>query len=300
MRDRFVETAAALLEQSAEIAIVLAEISVSQFRNRAEVRRNQERLINVGIREQLLIGVAAGLAKEGLRPIVHTYAPFLVERAFEQVKLDFVHQGLGGVLVSVGASVDAAAAGRTHQAPEDVALISTLPDWTIFVPGHADEAEILLRRAAHMTGPVYMRLSEQTNAEATEITPTGWTLLQRGDPEGPTVIAVGPMLGPVRAALASLDAGASATLIYTTRPMPVDRETLRAAPGSADVVLVEPYLAGTGLAELACTLSNAPRRYLALGFPKEERRHYGTAAEHIAAAGLDAAGIAESLNRFLG
>ena len=69
-----------------------------------------------------MVSVGGGLALAGLRPIVHTYAPFLVERAFEQVKLDLGHQGARAVLVSIGASYDAARGGRTHQAPEDVAL----------------------------------------------------------------------------------------------------------------------------------------------------------------------------------
>jgi transketolase len=94
-----------------------------------------EALLNVGIREQLMISVAGGLALAGMRPIVHSYASFLVERAFEQVKLDLAHQDAHAVLVSIGASYDAARAGRTHQAPEDVALIDTVPGFSVLVPG---------------------------------------------------------------------------------------------------------------------------------------------------------------------
>ena len=95
---------------------------------------------------QAQIGVAGGLALEGFKPIVTGYAPFLVERTFEQVKLDFDHQGTSAILASVGGSWDASSSGRTHQAPEDVALMASLQSWAVHVPGHPDELEAILRK----------------------------------------------------------------------------------------------------------------------------------------------------------
>src|SRR5215471_3966127 len=154
MRERFATTATELLDTDPRLALVLADISTAQFAPAA--RRHPDRVINVGIREQLLISVAGGLSLAGMRPVAHTFASFLVERPFEQIKLDLVHQGAGAVLVSSGASYDYASSGRTHQSPGDVALLDTLPGWTVHVPGHPDEAERMLRDAAIGNGLVYL------------------------------------------------------------------------------------------------------------------------------------------------
>src|SRR2546423_14881623 len=124
-------------------------------------RAHPERVINVGIREQLLVGVAAGLAMTGFRPIVHSYAPFVVERPFEMLKLDLGHNDVGAIVVSVGASYDGAAYGRTHQTPEDVALLSALPGWRGSVPGPSPQSEPPLPAAAPTAKRVYPRPSDQ-------------------------------------------------------------------------------------------------------------------------------------------
>ena len=294
MRDRFINVSGELLDERPDLAVVLADIGFSYFAQADVVRRHPRRVLNVGIREQLLVGFAAGLAMEGLRPIVHTYAPFLVERPFEQIKLDFGHQGLGGVFVSVGASYDAAAAGRTHHAPEDVALMSTLPGWSIHVPGHPDEAEEVLRSAAAGTGLDYIRLGSAANPEAVACS-SRLTPVRRGSDRAVTVVAVGPTLAPVLEATADLDA----TVLYATTVRPFDGETLRANLTAPVVVLVEPYLAGTSSAEVTSALGDVPHRLLTLGVARAERRRYGSRSEHDQAHGLDAAGIRRSVIGFL-
>src|SRR5260221_3450941 len=134
MRERFARVAAELLDTDPRVAVLLADITADAFE--AARSRHPDRVVNVGIREQLLISVAGGMALAGMRPIAHTFASFLVERPFEQIKLDLNHQGAGAILVSSGASFDYAAAGRTHQSPGDVALLGTLPGWIVHVPGH--------------------------------------------------------------------------------------------------------------------------------------------------------------------
>jgi transketolase len=292
MRERFVETSIKLLESDPKVVLVLAEISVSAFNNLDLGKGVRDRIINVGIREQLMVGVAAGLAKEGFLPIVHTYAPFLVERAYEQLKLDFSHQGVRGVFVSIGASYDAASSGRTHQAPADVALIRTLPDWNIFVPGHPDEAEASMRQAILSNQCSYIRLSEETNKIA-DIEAIQNTSIQKESSSQVVVIAVGPVLDPVLSAVEGLNV----TVLYAPAVHTIGGEALRQS-GAKKVVLVEPYIAGTSAAAVSDALSDRPHRLLSLGVKDLEKRQYGTPKEHAASHELDEAGLQKSIGAF--
>ena len=286
MRARFYELATEALEEHNRVAVVLAAIGATEI-------PEHPRRFDVGIREQLMIGVAAGLAQEGLRPVAHSYAPFLVERPFEQIKLDLAHQNAGAVLVSTGASYDAAPEGRTHQAPGDVALLATVPGFAIHVPGHPDEAEQLLRREFARDGRAYIRLSGEANADALPVEQLA--IVRTAEPGAPFVLAVGPALGEVLAATADL----AVAVAYASTVAPFPAAALRAAVTGADVAIVEPYLAGTSAAALAEALRDRPHRLLALGVPPVELRRYGTPADHRRAHGLDAAGIRRSLEEFL-
>lgn len=204
---------------------MLADISDSLF---APARaRHPHRVVNVGIREQLMVSVAGGIA----------------------------HQDVGAVLVSIGGSYDAAAEGRTHQAPGDER--------------------------------VYVRLSDRSNERAHAPAGGRLALLRRGS--GATVVAVGPLLDRVLAATEGLDV----TVLYAATVRPFDAETLRSVLAAPDVVLVEPYLAGTSVPRVAAALVDLPYRVLGLGVGRPELRRYGAASDHDAAHGLDVQGLRE-------
>jgi transketolase len=293
MREVFGRTVTELLDTDPRTVLVLADISAALFEPAAA--RHPDRVINVGIREQSLVGVAGGLALTGLRPIVHTFSSFLVERPFEQIKLDLSHQDVGAVLVSAGASYDYSTGGRSHQAPGDVALLDTLPGWTIHVPGHPTEADRLLRAAVAGTDRVYIRLSTQSNAAPTD----GDRIRVLRPGRRGVVLAVGPMLDRVLAATAAMDV----TVAYTATVRPLDGFGLRnavLAADRADVVLVEPYLAGTSAYLVNAALDDVPHRLRSLGVSREfELRMYGSPEDHDTAHGLDTGGIAATIRSFL-
>jgi transketolase len=293
MRDAWAAHLSDLVDADPRLAVVLADISSDMFTD--AMKAHPDRVINVGIREQLLIGAAGGLALAGMRPVAHTYAPFLIERAFEQVKLDFEHQGTSGVLVTVGASYDWAEGSFTHFSPRDVALFDTLPGWRVFVPGHAAEVPPLLDRAVQAEDGVYIRLSLRHNENPYAV-PDGKLLVLR-EGKRATVVVVGPLLDNVLEATADLDV----TVAYTNTPRPLDTAGLRelAAETGDAIVMVEPYLEGTSAWLVSRAYGNRPHRLLSLGVGREELRRYGTAAEHERLHGLDAEGVRARVRAFL-
>ncbi len=291
-RERFYRLVPELLAEHPQLALVLAEIGAG-YLDPVATAPVADRVINVGIREQLLLGVAGGLALSGMRPIVHTFPPFLIERPFEQVKLDLGHQGVGAVLVSAGGSYGWPAGGQTHFGHRDVALLDTLDGWTVHVPGHPAELDTLLRQAVTGQDRVYLRLDNSGNAHPHDVAAGRMSVLRHGN--SGTVVAVGPMADRVLAATAHRDL----TVLYAATVRPFDADGLRATLTEPDVVIVEPYLTGTSTAPVTHALRGIRHRLLTLGVAQAELRRYGTTAEHDAAHGLDIPGLRHSIDDFL-
>jgi transketolase len=293
MRTQIARTATDLVETDPRVAIVLAEISVDRF---AGARRAApDRVINVGIMEQTLVGVGAGFAMEGFHTIVHTMAPFLVERPFEQVKVDFGYQGLGGTLASVGAPYDYGTEGGTHHAPGDVGVVLTVPGIEVLVPGCAPEVDALLR-ATYANGRLtYLRASLAQNDDAFDVAPGRLHVVRRGS--GATVVAVGPVLTRTLAACEGLDV----TVLYTASVAPFDAVGLAAGVGNdPNIIAVEPFYEGTVVPALAQALEHRPSRFVSVGVPRRFITSYGTLEEHDRELGMDAAGIRRRIVAALG
>jgi transketolase len=292
MREAFFAALEDWLADDDAAIVVLADISVSGLERVSE--RFPGRVLNVGIREQAAIGVAAGLSLEGLRPLVHTYAPFLIERPFEMIKDDLFHQQLAATLVSIGASYDEPPYGRTHQCPEDIMLLDSLGASQVFVPGHPDEVAPLLGRAVSAGTVSYLRLSQASNNTAH--TRDAATMIRVKTGRRGVIVAVGPMLDPVLVATQTLDV----SVLYACTIRPFDEATLKAATKvSTDVVIVEPCLAGTSVPMVEQALQDVPHRILGLGVRTRDPHRYGTRLQHDQLQGLDPPGIAASLRDFL-
>ncbi|WP_298210544.1 hypothetical protein [Ferrimicrobium sp.] len=294
MREAFHSAVEKWLAADPSGVVVLADISVAAMSHLNE--RYPGRLLNVGIREQAAIGVAAGLNLCGLHPLVHTYAPFLIERPLEMIKDDLFHQGLRATLVSIGASYDEPGYGRTHQCPEDIALLDSLGgSCDVFVPGNPDEVAPLLACALGSRSVSYLRLSVAVNRSP--VRNAGTTMVEVTSGRHGVVIAVGPMLDAVLDASRDMDL----TVLYATTIRPFDASTLRAVAGPMpEVMIVEPSLTGTSSSLVEMVLQNVPHRVGALGVGDVDLHRYGTREEHDVAHGLDAPGLARSFRSFFG
>jgi transketolase len=292
MRAQAIDTVADLFECDPRVAVVLAEISLERF---APVfAQDPARAVNVGIMEQTMVGVAAGYALEGFHPVIHTITPFVAERALEQLKLDFGNQELGVLMIGVGGSYDYGSEGTTHHSPGDVQALLTIPATQVLVPGAASEADRLVRDTYANDRITYLRTQIVTNRGARPVE-LGRLLVERRGSRA-TVIAVGPMLDRTLAATADMDV----TLLYATTLNPFDADTLGRELAGDDVVVVEPFFAGTLAAPISEALRDRPTRLHFVGVPRAVIRDYGTAEQLDHVLGLDAAGIRRQVASAIG
>jgi len=292
LRKQFVKSVESLLSADSRLVVLLGDISVFGFRNAFQL--HPKRIYNIGICEQAMTSMGAGLAKTGLIPVLHSIAPFVVERCFEQIKVDFCYQKLPGNIVSVGASYDYAALGCTHHCPGDVAVLRTLPGMEIVVPGTPGEFDRLFRAAYANPHPTYFRLSERSNPQTHEVEFGRANILKQG--KKATVIAVGPVLPAVLAAVQDLDV----TILYYTTVAPFDGDTLKQNNQGGKIVLVEPFYAGTLVADIHEALGTASAAIETIGVPHRFLTDYGHAEEHDEAIGLTPAGIRKRITDFVG
>lgn len=139
MRSQLVKTLTDIASEDRRLVVLLADFAEYQFRHFKE--KFPDRLINCGIREQTMVGVAAGMALSGLIPVCYTIAPFIIERAYEQIKLDLCYQGLGAILIGYGDNQEMEFYGPSHQCWHEHILIGKLPNTRIHIPRGPDDLD---------------------------------------------------------------------------------------------------------------------------------------------------------------
>ncbi|QXJ22404.1 transketolase [Actinomadura graeca] len=211
-----------------------------------------DRYINLGIAEQDLMGVAAGLAKSGRVPVVNTMATFASTRALEFVKIDIAYNAVPVRIAATHSGLSAGSLGPTHHSLEDLAVMRTLPNMTVLVSAGGASTEALFRQCVDLPGPVYLRLGRGPTPQLPEDAPPvrigEAQVLRHGDDV--TLVACGPY--PVEAALLAAerlaDLGVEAAVLNMHTVKPLDVTTLlEFARRSRLVVTVEEHWETGGL-----------------------------------------------------
>ncbi len=159
MRNAFSSEIEKLAEVHPEIVLLSGDIGNRLF-DRFKVKF-PNRFYNCGVAEANMMGVAAGLALCGFRPVPYTIVPFLTTRCLEQIRLDVCYQNLPVVIVGVGGGFSYASLNATHHSCEEVGMLRILPNMTVICPGDPMEARLSLRAAVEHSGPVYIRLGKK-------------------------------------------------------------------------------------------------------------------------------------------
>jgi transketolase len=305
LRDIMVERFLAAARAGTPIAVVVSD-STSTAKIKSFAEAFPERLVNVGIAEQNLVGVAAGLALGGLTSFTCNAACFLTARAHEQIRNDVCYSQANVKLVGLNAGIAYGPLAATHYAVDDIAIMRGLAGIEIVAPGDPSEAGAVFDYALSHAGPLYVRLD---NAAFPRLHPEGWAMAPgRAEMLRPgskvTLCATGSLTCQAVAA-ADLLAKDSIEAEVLSCPWlrPFDSRTIaRSAAKTGRVMTVEEHTLAGGLGSLVAeTLaeSSATARLKRLGFPegiflkpgprREMRRHYG----------LDAQGIAEAAAAWL-
>jgi transketolase len=257
-----------------------------------------DRLINVGIAEQDLVGVGAGLANGGLIPFVSAAAPFLTGRALEQIKADVAYSNAHVILCGQSPGVAYGELGPTHHSIEDLSWTRAIDNLKVLVPADPVQTRAAVRWAVENPGPLYLRVPRfkvpELTPEDAPLEPGRAVLVSDGDDV--TVIAVGTMVSRAVDAAERLRAdGISARVINMPFVDPLDEATvLEAARETRGIVTVEEGIVtgglGAAIASLVSQHHPVPMRILGItGFAPTGSAsylldHFGLNAEGIAAA----------------
>ena len=169
MRREFAKLCLETVKNDSKSVVMVGDISHFLLRETEQVA--PDRFYNIGICEQSMVGMASGMAIEGMRPIIHTIAPFLVERAFEQIKNDIGYQNTEVTIVTVGGTYDYSDLGCTHHCYGDIAMMRLIPNMQVFEPSTPQEFRTLFEKTWGNGLPKYFRLSKEQHSQDFEVEP---------------------------------------------------------------------------------------------------------------------------------
>lgn len=264
-----------------------------------------EQFVEVGIAEQNLVSIAAGLAKCGKKPFAASPACFLSTRSYEQAKVDCAYSNTNVTLVGISGGISYGSLGMSHHSAQDIAAMSAIPNMRVYLPSDRFQTAKLIEALLEDEKPAYLRVGRNAvediySEENTPFVMDKATVLAEGTDV--LIVACGEMVKPAYDAAGLLkEEGISAGLLDMYCAKPLDKEGIIRAAGKAKMVLtVEEHAPFGGLGSMVSQVvgSECPRKVINMALP-DAPVISGTSREVFDYYGLNAAGIAERVKKEL-
>lgn len=292
MRRAFLNRVKDMIQNEKDTTFFTVDIGMWAIRD--VLRDYPERCTNVGIYEDGMISIAAGMAYRGLVPTIFGIQPYLIERALEQIKMDLAYQKLGVNIVGTGAAVDYPKYGYSHYCAEDLHIIKAIPGCEFIAAGSAKQFIRLFNQTYRDNKPTFFRISDHPNKiYDPDVEFNKANVIQKGSKA--TVIAVSVMLDDVMEVCKDSDV----SVLYYTTLEPFDNETLSKYYNGGKILIVSPQFEGSLVHDVVKTFEGKPLQIEEVAFPREIFRNYGTYEEKMQHYGLTKENIKQKLFKML-
>ena len=295
LRETYGETLVKLGRENPHIVVLDADLSRSTMTH-LFAREFPERFFDCGIAEQNMVGIAAGLAASGKIPFASTFAVFVPGRCFDQIRMSIAYPGFNVKLVATHGGITVGEDGASHHSVEDLALICSLPGFSVIVPADAIEAAQAVEVAAVTQGPFYIRLPRPKIPliyDDSYCFGLGKAVMMKQGKDA-TIIAIGTMVAPALEAAENLKrVGVDCRVLNMPTLKPIDEDAIiRAATETGTIVTAEEHLEHGGLgsvvAQVVARHKPVPMEFVAIkdtyaksGKPSELLQRYGLTAKDI-------------------
>lgn len=302
MRNDFVRQLLIEMERDPEIVLLTGDLGFRAFE--PVQAAYPDRFINVGIAEANMVGMAAGLALTGKKPIVYSIASFATMRCYEQIRTDVCYHNLNVKIIGVGGGVNYAHQGVTHHTIEDVAIMRALPNMTVICPGYSWEATEATKTALRTEGPAYLRLGKSPSVnyakEGFEFAiGKGFTIKEGSDI---VIIATGNILDLALATAVQTEEATGKTVGVISMPTikPIDANLIRRIANNARAMFtLEEHTIigglGSAVAEVLATSSLPHVTFAPFGFQDRFVTEVGSRDYLLSCAGLDATQLCDAI-----
>jgi len=305
MRNAFLDTLFELAEQDERIVFITGDLGYRVVEKLMEQRPGQ--FLNVGVAEQNMTGVAAGMAMSGRVAFTYSIANFPTLRCLEQIRNDVCYHDANVKVVSVGGGLSYGSLSVTHHAVEDIGVMRCMPNMVVVAPGDPVEARAATRAVAAHDGPCYLRLGKagEPTVHAAAIDFRLGVAIRVRDGKDLTVISTGGMLKTAVGAadrLAGEGVSVRVLSMHTVKPLDNDAVLAAAKDTSAVATLEEHSIIGglgSAVAEFLAELDGPKVPFKRLGMPSAFSPHIGSQQYLLAKHRLNEQAVAESLRDLL-